>query len=33
MIEGQIIQLDSNLSLQIIAHVSVAMVEGFPVIK
>ena len=33
MIEVQTIQLDSNLSLQIIANVSVAMVEAFPVIK
>ena len=33
MIEGQIIPLDSNLSLEIIADVSVAMVEVFPVIK
>ena len=32
MIERETIQLDSNLSLQIIANVSVVMVEAFPVV-
>ena len=32
MIERETIQLDSNLSLQIIANVSVVTVEAFPVI-
>ena len=32
MIERETIQLDSNLSLQIIANVCVVMVEAFPVV-
>ena len=33
MIEGHDIQLDKNLCLQIVYNVSVAMVEGSPVIS